>query len=203
MNRMSLLPCVVALFASVAVGAQAPAPPATPAQAPSQAAAALPKDIPLGVLLDRTWAGFEKQFVEAADAMPEDKFDFKPGGPLFKDARTFGEQVRHYGAALYYNAAQQLGEKPPVEIEGESGPDAIKGKAAIMQYLRNGFQYMRRAVGTMTSENATTVIKTPDRVGTRLLFAMLAAQHGGDHYGQIVVSLRMNGIVPPASRQLH
>lgn len=174
-----------------------------PASSIEQAGAPLPKDVPLAVLLDRTWAGFEKQFVEAADAMPEDKFDFKPGGPLFTEVRTFGEQVRHFGAALYYNAAQQLGEPPPVDIEGQSGPDGVTGKAEIMKYLQGGFQYMRRAVSTMTNENATTIVRTPDRVGTRLLFAMLAAQHCGDHYGQMVVSLRMNGIVPPASRQPH
>ena len=203
MTRTSLLICFVAFLADAHVDAQTQAAAATPAQGPPQAAAVLPKAIPLGVLLERTWAGFEKQFVDAADAMPDNKFDFKPGGPLFGEVRTFGEQVRHFGAALYYNAAQQLGETPPVEIEGQSGPDSLKGRAEIMKYLRGGFQYMRRAVSTMTAENATTVVRTPDRVGTRLLFAMLAAQHCGDHYGQMVVSLRMNGIVPPASRQPH
>jgi ABC-type uncharacterized transport system YnjBCD ATPase subunit len=70
-----------------------------------------------------------------------------------------------------------------------------------MDYLRGSFAALHRAVATIDQGNAVEPIRTPSAwQTTRLSFAVDAVAHSFDHYGQLVEYLRMNGIVPPASR---
>src|SRR5215831_14994860 len=78
-------------------------------------------------VLDRQFAGLEREFVPAAEAMPADKYDFAPTNGEFKGVRTFAQQVKHVAAVNYLVAAALLGGKAPVE-GGETGPDSIKTK---------------------------------------------------------------------------
>jgi uncharacterized damage-inducible protein DinB len=144
----------------------------------------------------------ESEFVPAAEAMPEDKYAFAPSSGEFKGVRTFAEQVKHVAAVNYIVAAAILGEKPPVELGGESGPEAIKSKADILKFLKDSFAYAHKAVSSINANNAVDPITNPFGEGkaTRLGMGNVFAWHGFDHYGQMVVYLRMNGIVPPASR---
>ena len=153
-------------------------------------------------VLDKTIAGGEKEFVSAAEAMPEDKYSFAPTNGEFKGVRTFAQQVKHVAAVNYMLGAAILGEKSPVDLGGENGPDAIKTKAEIVKFLKDSFAYAHKAVGTITEGNLLTPIKNPfgEGTSTRLWAATVIVGHCFDHYGQIVVYLRMNGIVPPASR---
>jgi uncharacterized damage-inducible protein DinB len=95
-----------------------------------------------------------------------------------------------------------LGEKPPVDPGGENGPDAMTSKADIIKFLKDSFAYAHKAVATINEGNATADIPNPFGEGkaTRAGLATVFAWHGFDHYGQMAVYLRMNGIVPPASR---
>ena len=188
------------LFAFSVFGiAQTQNPPAGPAaaQAPSSSA---PQSV--STVLDRRWSGVEKQFTDLADAMPEDKYSFVPTAGDFKTVRTFGEQVRHVAAGNYGYGAAILGEKPPVDTGGESGPENLKTKAEIIKFLRDSFVYMHRAMNSITEANLVTPIKPPfgNAPATRLAVATGAMTHVYDHYGQLVVYLRMNSIIPPASR---
>jgi len=153
-------------------------------------------------ILDGGVKTIESEFVPAAEAMPEDKYGFAPTNGEFKGVRTFGQQVKHVVAVNYMVAAAILGEKPPVELGGENGPDSIKSKADIVKFAKDSFAYAHKAVATITAENATGQIKSPCGEGkvTRLGMANVFAWHGFDHYGQMVEYLRMNGIIPPASR---
>jgi DinB superfamily len=148
-------------------------------------------------------SGPESEFVSAADAMPENKYSFAPTQGEFKGVRTFAEQVRHVAAVNYMMGAAILQEKPPVELGGESGPDSIKTKADILKFLKDSFAYVHKAVGTINEANLVTPIKSPFGEGntTRLAMATLIVGHCFDHYGQMVEYLRMNDIIPPASRQ--
>jgi hypothetical protein len=152
--------------------------------------------------LDHAVAGVEKEFVPAADAMPEEKFSFAPTNGEFKGVRTFGQQVRHVAAVNYMVAAAILGEKPPVDIGGEDGPASVKTKAESIQFLKDSFAYAHKAVSTIDQTNLVATIKSPFGPGTttRLVMAVVIPGHCFDHYGQIVEYLRMNGIIPPASR---
>jgi uncharacterized damage-inducible protein DinB len=145
----------------------------------------------------------EHEFVSAAEAMPEDKYSFAPTKGEFKGVRTFAEEVKHVGAVNYLFGAIILLEQSPVDVNGEKGPDSLKTKADILKYLNDSFAYLHRALATVTQANLVDPIKNPFGEGTttRLRFALLAAGHPWDHYGQMVEYLRMNGIVPPASRR--
>ncbi len=153
-------------------------------------------------VLNQTVANMEHEFVPAAEAMPEDKYGFAPSSGAFKGVRTFGEQVKHVASVNYILGAAILGEKPPVDIGGESGPASVTSKADIVKFLKASFEYAHKAIGTINEKNLVGSVKNPFGEGTttRLGLAGIVATHGFDHYGQIVEYLRMNGIIPPASR---
>ena len=79
----------------------------------------------------------------------------------------------------------------------------MTSKADIVKFLKGSFDYSRKAVATMTDKNVMELVNSPfgDGKAPRLQVASIIAAHTMDHYGQMVVYLRMNGIVPPASRQ--
>jgi hypothetical protein len=153
-------------------------------------------------VLDRAVTNVENEFVPAADAMPEDKYSFAPTTGEFKGVRTFAQQVKHVGAVNNLLAAAILEEKSPVDTGGENGPDSIKSKADIVKYLKDSFAYLHKATLSVNDKNLITPIKNPfgDGAATRLALATGAVGHCFDHYGQMVEYLRLNGIVPPASR---
>jgi len=154
------------------------------------------------MVLDHTVLNMENEFIPAADAMPEDKFNFAPTNGEFKGVRTFAQQIKHVAAVNYEIAAAILEQKPPVDINEESGPASITSKADILKYLKESFAYVHKAIATINEKNVVETVKSPFGEGavSRLGLATSLAWHGYDHYGQMVVYLRMNGIVPPASR---
>lgn len=153
-------------------------------------------------VLDRTVLNLEHEFVPAAEAMPEDKFGFAPTNGEFKGVRTFGQQIKHVASVNYELGAALLEQKPPVDIGDEAGPASITTKADILKYLKESFEYVHKAIATINEKNLVGTVKSPFGEGavTRLGLATSVAWHGFDHYGQMVEYLRMNGIVPPASR---
>jgi DinB superfamily len=153
-------------------------------------------------ILDHSVTSVEHEFVPAADAMPEDKFNFAPTNGEFKGVRTFAQQIKHVAAVNYEVAAAILEQKPPVDIGDESGPASLTSKAEIMKYLKDSFAYAHKAIATINDKNLTEPVKSPFGEGrvSRMGLALEFAVHANDHYGQMVVYLRMNGIIPPASR---
>jgi uncharacterized damage-inducible protein DinB len=154
-------------------------------------------------VLDGSIKTIEGELVPAVEAMPEDKINFAPSGDGFKGVRTFAQQAKHIAAVNYLVASTMLGEKPPVDTGGENGPESVKSKADIVKFLKDSYTYAHKAANSVTAENAVAPIKNPfgEGTATRLGMASVIAWHGFDHYGQIAVYLRMNNIVPPASRQ--
>jgi hypothetical protein len=78
----------------------------------------------------------------------------------------------------------------------------VKTKADVLKFLKDSFAYVHKAIDTVNQTNLVTPIKPPwgENMTTRLSLSTIAVGHCFDHYGQIVEYLRMNGIVPPASR---
>jgi uncharacterized damage-inducible protein DinB len=169
-----------------------------------KAQAAKPKEEHRSVtqVLDRTVLNMEHEFIPAAEAMPEEKFGFAPTNGEFKGVRTFAQQIKHVAAVNYELGAALLEQKPPVDIGEESGPASITSKADILKFLKESFEYVHKAIATINEKNLVETVKSPFGEGsvTRLSLATTVAWHGFDHYGQMVEYLRMNGIVPPASR---
>jgi uncharacterized damage-inducible protein DinB len=170
--------------------------------APAQMAKPKEESRTVTQLLDRNVSNFEHEFIPAAEAMPEDKFGFAPTAGEFKGVRTFAQQIKHVAAVNYELAGALLEQKPPVDIGDESGPASITTKADILKYLKDSFEYVHKAVATINQNNLAGTVKSPFGEGavSRLGLVMSVPSHGFDHYGQMVVYLRMNGIVPPASR---
>lgn len=167
-----------------------------------QAAASTQKPT-FAAVYDKLISVAEKEVVDAADAMPEDKFNFAPTGPgEFKGVRTFAQQAKHIAAVNYMVGASLLGEKPPVDVNGESGPANITSKADVMKYLKDSFAYAHKSVSGLDASTLLEQVKAPfgDRPMTRLAIVTIMIYHPYDHYGQMVEYLRMNSIIPPASR---
>jgi len=154
------------------------------------------------MVLGRNLSNAEKEVVQAADAMPEDKFNFAPTQGEFKGVRTFAQQAKHIAAVNYMLGAAILSEKSPVELGGENGPDSITSKADVMKFLKDSFAYAHKAANSIDETNVLGLVPSsfgPNKV-TRMSLAIIMLSHPFDHYGQMVEYLRMNGIIPPASR---
>jgi hypothetical protein len=137
------------------------------------------------------------------DVMPEEKYSFAPTAGEFTGARTFAQQVKHLAANNYRVAAYILTQTPTPDQESETGPDAVRSKAQIMDYVKGSFATLHRAMAVVNEANMVepmAAFPTP-RQKTRLQLAVDVVGHSCDHYGQMVEYLRMNGIVPPASRR--
>jgi len=153
--------------------------------------------------VDREISTVEKQIVEAAEAMPEDKFNFSPEslnipGSEYKGVRTFAVQVKHVASSNYFIWSPLTGDKVPESIKDGNGPADLKTKADIIKFLKDSFALGHKAAATLTAENMLQT--TGNSKSTRLRLAEFGVAHAYDHYGQMVEYLRMNGIVPPASR---
>ena len=206
--------CLAALSACAQAAGQA----AQEAQSSQQSATApareptspeLSKNETVGTALMRTFGNQEYEFRAAAEAMPEEKYDFRPAvpgkftepapfGPV--ELRTFAEQIKHVACANFAFAAEFDGKKPP-EACDKGGPSPAKTRGELLTYLRDSFAALNKSLNAITSKNMYEPIEgsyaTPN---TRLGLAGVAIWHVADHYGQIALYLRLNGIVPPASR---
>ncbi|HEV2699107.1 MAG TPA: DinB family protein [Terriglobales bacterium] len=148
----------------------------------------------------------EKRILAAAEAMPEDKFGFTPNAGEFNGVRSFAEQLKHIAADNYLLGAGILGEKPPGDTgPGEKGSSSVRRKSEIIAYVKDSFAYMHRAADVIDDANVPIptpgISPWPKGTATRLGVAIEDCVHTWDHYGQIVEYLRMNGIIPPASRK--
>ena len=156
--------------------------------------------------VDREVSLIEKEVIEAAEAMPEDKFGFSPeklniAGSDYKGVRTFAEQLKHIGASNYLIWSPITGEKVPDNVNEGKGPANMTAKAEIIKYVKDSFAFGHKAVATLNEANLVQPIaRKSGNTTTRLFLATFAAAHAFDHYGQMAEYLRMNGIVPPASR---
>jgi hypothetical protein len=142
----------------------------------------------------------EHDLVTLAEAMPAERYDFRPTGGAFSDVRTFGEQVRHIATMLYMTAAIVLQEPTPHGPgKGNNGPDSVRTKAEALEYLRGALAYARKAVASLDERNQFDPITTYFGSQSRVEVAGGLAYHSYNHYGQMVVYARMSGVVPPGS----
>lgn len=178
---------------------------AASAGVPPQAAVAQQAPATVASVVDRDISAIEKQIVDAADAMPEDKFNFTPealniAGSNYKGVRSFAVQVKHIAASNWFIWSPLTGDKLPEGLKDDgNGPANLQTKAEIIKFLKDSFALGHKAAATLTAEN---MLQPPgNSKSARLRLAEFGVAHAYDHYGQMVEYLRMNGIVPPASRQ--
>src|SRR5947208_6349767 len=189
-----VLCCAVGAFAqgggnAPAGGTQGSAPQAQ--QSPQPAAT-------FASVVDRQISNYEKLLVEAAEAMPEDKFNFNPAslnipGAAYKDVRTFGVLIKHTATANFRFWTSITGDKMPENIKGPNGPDELKTKAEIIQFLKDSFAVGHRAAKSLTQENALEQVPVITGTQPRIYVATQAVIHCAEEHRQMEDSLRMNG----------
>ena len=193
--RIFFLPAVL-LFASSGLGQ------ATKNVAAATASQAQPVPT-LASMVEGEISAIEKQIVEVAEAMPEDKYNFSPEtlnipGDDYKGVRTFAVQVKHVASSNYFIWSPLTGDRIPESIKDGNGPADLKTKADIIKFLKDSFALGHKAAATLTTEN---MLQIPEHSkSARLRLATFGVAHAYNHYGQMIEYLRMNGIVPPASR---
>jgi len=130
-----------------------------------------------------------------ADAMPEDKYGFKPTPAQ----QTFGERVLHV-ASVNVDLLRTLGAKtsaPSLDLKAKS-------KADVIATLRQAGEYGTAVLREFNEQQLAERVRSPEFMGPmssreRIVYFLIT--HSQDTYGQLVVYLRLNGIIPPLSRQ--
>lgn len=134
-----------------------------------------------GEIAAGTWAWGDNlpyvrdHFIKAAEEFPEDKYSFRPS----EDARTFAEIIMHVARSNHLSAASELGKE-----EEDVSEFAFHSKAQALAKLRKSFQELEQAL--------------QHKPGSKEVAGSLI--HVSEHYGNLVVYYRLNGLVPPASR---
>src|SRR5580700_2892828 len=142
----ALISTATALGQSTNSAAPASVPQAQPSPPPTIASA-----------VDSEISNIERQIIDVAEAMPEDKYNFSPEslnipGSDFKGVRTFAVQVKHVAASNYFIWSHLTGDKLPEGLKDGNGPENLKTKAEIIKFLQDSFALGHRAAATLTPE---------------------------------------------------
>ena len=154
-------------------------------------------------VFDEQIKNLENTVVPLAEAMPAGKYDFAPTQGSFNGVRTFAEQIRHFATVIYLLSGAVTAQKPPVDVgKDDSGPASVRTKAQLVEYLRGSLAFAHRAAQTLSQSNLWDEIPSPlgDNKTTRFAAMSMITWHSNDHYGQMVVYARMNGVIPPSSQ---
>jgi len=151
--------------------------------------------------IERLFNKIESDILTSAEAMPEDKFDFTPETLNIKNSeltgvRTFAGQIKHLATDNYDMWCAITGDPLPPGIIDVNGPADIKSKEDILKYLKGSFAEGHKAIANLTSDNAMDMLDFRGGKLARLDLIFYALTHSNDHYGQMVVYLRMCGITP-------
>src|SRR5713226_8054595 len=127
----------------------------------------------------------------AAEKMPEEEYAFKPDPAV----RSFGQILGHIADANYLFCSTVLGENSP-----SPGIEKTKAtKAELRAALHDAFSYCNRAYVSLTDASANETVKAFGQERNKLGALWFNASHNLEHYGNVVVYMRLKGIVPPSS----
>jgi uncharacterized damage-inducible protein DinB len=187
MSLMKLLGAVVlcAGLAVMPVLAQEAAKKEPPKPAPSPSQAVLEQ-----------WNDIGRKLIAMAEDFPEDKYEYKPHA----DSRTFAAGLLHVSASMYYFTDPALGQKPRYPEE-DLKRDDLKTKAQIVAFVKKCVQDGADAIKAKGDKGLNEAVNDGGPHLDRLYdLAYGLIEHSGEHYGQLVVYYRNNGMVPPESR---
>jgi len=150
-------------------------------------------------MLDR-WNDIGKKLIAMAQDFPEDKYDFK----LQKDERTFAQNLLHAAALDFVLIRRISGSNLGPDFGEGDNPsrDVFKTKADVVKFVQeavaDGAQVIQQQ-GDAGLDNTSKFFG--NRLAHNSSIWMLAIEHSGEHYGQLVVYYRANNLVPPDSRR--
>ena len=142
-------------------------------------------------------ATIRRNLADAAQAMPSDEYSFRPT----PDVRTFAQLVGHVINANWFFCSQAKQEKPPVATNHEQLTD----KAALVKALNDSLAYCDQVYSATTDATFTQPVQVQSGPGTspantvRGAILMFNTTHNNEHYGNIVVYMRLKGHVPPST----
>jgi uncharacterized damage-inducible protein DinB len=134
-------------------------------------------------------------FIRAAEKMPEEDYGFKPSA----DVRSFGQQVAHVADDQYNLCAPAKGETRKAaytDIENR-----LSKKADLIGALKEAFAYCDGAYDALTDASGAETVNFGKTSRTRFAMLNWNLWHTWEHYGNVVVYLRMKGLVPPTSER--
>jgi uncharacterized damage-inducible protein DinB len=142
------------------------------------------------------WNYIGNKLVAMAEDFPEDKYEFKPA----PESRTFAAQLLHVVGTNYGFVNAFSGKKLGPE-DNDPSRSVYKTKADIVAVLKKSFAD-GAALIKEHGDQLSRIVKDPDsgQPSSELNSWLGGCEHSGEHYGQLVVYYRVNGMVPPDSR---
>jgi hypothetical protein len=158
----------------------------TPKPAPSPSQAVL-----------QQWNDIGRKLIAIAEDLPEDKYDYKPN----PDSRTFLAQLLHASASMYYFTDPAQGKKPRYPDDPKREDLKLTGKTEVVAFVKQCVQDGADVIKAKGDKGMNEAINAGGPHLDRLYdLAYGLTEHSGEHYGQLVVYYRINGLVPPESR---
>jgi uncharacterized damage-inducible protein DinB len=140
-------------------------------------------------------ATIRRNLAEAAASVPGDEYSFKPTPQV----RSFGELVGHVINGNFFFCSQAKGERSP---SGENY-ERVTDKAVLVKALQNALDYCDGVYAAVTDATFGEVVKLPGPNGgsqaSRGSVLVFNTTHNNEHYGNIVVYMRLKGHVPPST----
>lgn len=154
--------------------------------------------------VERQLVNIENSIINASEDMPENQFNFTPEslqiqGSNFKGVRTFAGQVKHMATDNYHIWCAITGDPLPPGVVDVNGPASLISKQDILKYLKESFALGHKVIAGLNSDNAMDLLDFRGSKLHRLDLVFYALTHDEDHYGQLVVYMRMCGLVPPGN----
>jgi uncharacterized damage-inducible protein DinB len=157
----------------------------------SPAAVTLAQDNPFSAHSRHMYLGVKTLLLRSAEKMPEENYGFKPT----ESVRTFGQILGHAADAQYLFCSVALGEKnPALKIE-----QTKTSKADLIAALKDAFAYCDKAYDGMTDASGRDTVKLFRQDMPKLGVLAVNTLHSTEHYGNLIVYLRMKNLVPPSS----
>src|SRR5215467_11611290 len=139
-----------------------------------------------------TWESVRSLVLGIAEIIPEDKYDFRPTASV----RSFREILVHLIGENYLFFGRVAGEAPPDNARFA----ALKSRDEILKELRASYDYGAKVWAGLTEEKALELVEGRNNQKVQRWSAILGAiQDNMNHYGNLVVYVRLNNLVPPRS----
>src|SRR5215469_2256675 len=134
-------------------------------------------DTNVGQVLDSQFRGADREITSAVEAMPADKMNFAPTMGEFKGVRTYAQQAKHIATYLYLASAALLEQKPPADTGGDNGPDSVKTKEQIVEYVKGAYAFTHKALLSITEKNQMEPVQFLGRPTPRMAVAAFILSH--------------------------
>jgi len=134
----------------------------------------------------------ENKFVRLAEAIPAEKFNWRPA----PDVRSFAEVFLHVSAANY-NLYKLVGSPPPSNVDLKTLEKSTTDKTKVIATLKDSFAHARKAITDMPDANLEKSLDWFGGKNTQRGILLFIVRHAAEHLGQSIAYARFAGIVPP------